>query len=222
MEKEKIKGAIESILFASGRPVTPRELELSLELDQDKIQEAITEMQQAYQKEDRGIELTKIETGYTLSSKTVYHNYIYGVIDKRAKLSLSQAALEVLAIIAYNPKITRAEIETIRGVGSDASIYRLLEHGLIKDAGKLDLPGKPVSYKVTEEFYKKFGITSQEDLPDLPKYKLDENRQIVIDDLIDGETEVKEEAQDKNQELEKQNEEEGEKIDKTDKRDNET
>lgn len=187
-------------------------------------------MQETYAKEDRGIELTKIETGYTLSTKTTYERYIYAVIDKRAKLSLSQPALEVLAIIAYNPKITRAEIETIRGVGSDASIYRLLEHGLIKDAGKLDLPGKPVCYKVTEEFYKKFGITSQEDLPDLPRYKIDENKQIVIDDIIEKEEAKTEEAPKENAQEEqtaqepeeKQKEEEGKNIDKPDKRDNET
>ena len=91
----------------------------------------------------------------------------------------------MLAIIAYNPKITRAEIETIRGVGSDASIYRLLEHNLIEEAGKLNLPGRPSSYKVSEEFMKKFGLNTLNDLPELPKYKLDENRQIVIDDLIE-------------------------------------
>ena len=97
---------------------------------------------------------------------------------------LSQAALEVLAIIAYNPKITRAEIESIRGVSSDASMYRLLEHNLIEEAGKLDLPGKPMSYKVTEEFLKRFGLNTLNDLPELPKYKLDENKQIVIDDIV--------------------------------------
>ena len=184
MEKEEAKGAIEAILFASGKIVALRELELSLELEPKQITDIISEMQEEYTKSSRGIEIVKAENGYTLSSKLKYHEYIYGVIDKRAKLSLSQAALEVLAIIAYNPKITRAEIETIRGVGSDASIYRLLEHGLIKDAGKLDLPGRPVAYKVTEEFYKKFGIKSIDDLPELPKYKMDENRQIVIEDIL--------------------------------------
>ena len=112
------------------------------------------------------------------------HEYVYQYY-KRAKPNLSQAALEVLSIIAYNPKITRAEIENIRGVSSDASIYRLLEHNLIEEAGKLDLPGKPMSYKVTEEFLKKFGLNTLEDLPELPKYKVDENQQIVIDDLIE-------------------------------------
>ena len=189
MEKEKIKGIIEAILFASGKIVTLDELSLSLEIEKNEIAQIIEELKLEYEKENRGIEILFVNNGYTLSSKKELHEYIYPIIDKRAKLNLSQAALEVLAIIAYNPKITRAEIENIRGVSSDASIYRLLEHNLIEEAGKLDLPGKPMSYKVTEEFMKKFGLNTLEDLPELPKYKLDENRQIVIDDLIENEEE---------------------------------
>ena len=184
MEREKIKGIIEAILFASGKVITLDELNLNLEIDKKQIIEIIEEMKKDYEKENRGIEIVNVNNGYTLSSKKDYHEYIYPIIDKRAKPNLSQAALEVLAIIAYNPKITRAEIENIRGVSSDASMYRLLEHNLIEEAGKLDLPGKPMSYKVTEEFLKKFGLNTLEDLPELPKYKVDENQQIVVDDII--------------------------------------
>ena len=184
MEKEKIKGIIEAILFASGKVITLDELNLSLEIDKKQITEIIEEMKRDYEKEERGIEIVNINNGYTLSSKKEYHEFIYPIVDKRAKPNLSQAALEVLAIIAYNPKITRAEIENIRGVSSDASMYRLLEHNLIEEAGKLDLPGRPMSYKVSEEFLKKFGLNTLEDLPELPKYKVDENQQIVIEDLI--------------------------------------
>lgn len=192
MEKEKTKGIIESILFASGRVVSLHELEISLELEQKQILDIISQMQEEYKSENRGIEIIKVNDGYTLASKKDYHEYIYSIVDKRVKPSLSQAALEVLAIIAYNPKITRAEIETIRGVGSDASLYRLLEHNLIEEAGKLDMPGKPMSYKVTEEFLKKFGLNTLADLPELPKFKMNENRQIVIEDILE-EQELKEE-----------------------------
>lgn len=202
MKKEKIKGVIEATLFASGRVVTLKELELSLELDQKIIIDVINEMQEEQKVAERGIEIVKVNNGYTLASKKDYHEYIYNVIDKRVKPNLSQAALEVLAIIAYNPKITRAEIDNIRGVESNAALYRLLEHNLIEDAGKLDLPGRPVAYKVTEEFLKKFGLNTEEDLPDLPKYKMDENRQIVIDDILEE------------QEKTEQEQEEGENIDK--------
>lgn len=101
--------------------------------------------------------------------------------------------METLAIIAYNPRITRAEIEAIRGVSADATIYKLLEYNLIEEAGKLDILGKPMSYRTTEEFLKLFGYASLEQLPELPTYKMDENKQIVIDALIKDNQEVSEE-----------------------------
>ena len=103
---------------------------------------------------------------------------------------MSTAALETLAIIAYNPRITRAEIEAIRGVSADACVYKLLEFGLVEEAGKTDLPGKPMSYKTTEEFLKMFGYTALKDLPELPRYKLDSNQQIVIDDLMEEKEDI--------------------------------
>lgn len=183
LEIERTKRIIEAILFAAGRKVTEQELILALELTSDEIKLIIQNMQEEYK--ERGIELIRIDNGYQLCTKKEYYDYIYPIIDKRNKPRLSGASLETLAIIAYNPPITRAEIEAIRGVNSDASIYKLLEYGLIEEAGKLDLPGKPMSYKTNDEFLKMFGYSSLEDLPELPRYKLDENKQIVIDDLID-------------------------------------
>ena len=184
MDKEKSKAIIEAILFAAGRQVNIQELVMALELPKEEIEVIISEMQeQENQEKQRGIEIIKIEDSYQLSSKKEYYEYIYPIIDKRAKPNLSNAALETLAIIAYNPRITRAEIENIRGVGADACIYKLMEYGLIEEAGKADLPGKPMTYKTSQEFLKMFGYTSLNDLPELPKYKLDENKQIVIEEL---------------------------------------
>ena len=91
--------------------------------------------------------------------------------------------METLSIIAYNSRISRAEIEAIRGVNVDGTMYKLLEYGLIEEAGKLDLPGKPMSYRTTDEFLRMFGYSSLNDLPELPRYKMDENHQIVIEEL---------------------------------------
>ncbi|MBQ3414291.1 MAG: SMC-Scp complex subunit ScpB [Clostridia bacterium] len=193
MEKERIKGIIEAMLFAAGRAVTINELVINLELSREDIQTAITEMQEEYENESRGIEIVKVDEAYQLCTKKELYNYIYPIIDKRAKPNLSNAALETLAIIAYNPRIIRAQIEAIRGVNADGCIYKLLEYGLIEEAGKLDVPGKPMSYKTSNEFLKMFGYASLNDLPELPKYKLDENRQIVIYELIEeqeGKTEA--------------------------------
>ena len=191
MQIDETKAKIEAILFAAGREVSKNEIMLALELSSDEIDEIINVMQSDYNNKDRGIELIKINDSYQLCTKKDMYEYIYPVLDKRNKPNLSTAALETLSIIAYNPKITRAEIEAIRGVSADACVYKLLEYGLITEAGKIDLPGKPMSYKTTGEFLKMFGYSSLNDLPELPRYKLDENKQIVIDDLIE-ENETKE------------------------------
>ncbi len=184
MEINQKKSIIEAILFAAGRPVEKNELILALEISLEDIDNIVKSMQESYKKEDRGIELISIENSYQLCTKKELHEYIYPVLDKKNKPNLSNAALETLSIIAYNPKITRAEIEAIRGVSADACVYKLLEYGLIEEAGKIDLPGKPMSYKTTKEFLRMFGYSSLEELPELPRYKLDENKQIVIDDLV--------------------------------------
>ena len=183
MDKEKAKGVIEAILFATSRIVKMKELIAILEINADEINNIIIEMQVDYTNSKRGIEIKRIEDGFILSSKSEYYEYIYPAIDKRIKPTLSQASLEVLAIIAYNQRATRADVDTIRGVDSSASIYRLQEYNLIEQAGKADLPGKPMTYKTTDEFLKMFGLNSLDDLPELPRYKLDSNRQIVVDDF---------------------------------------
>lgn len=185
MEINQQKAILEAILFAAGRPVSGKELLLSLEISEKDIEAIIASMQEDYKVQARGIEIIKIDNSYQLCTKKELHDFIYPVLDKRNKPNLSNAALETLAIIAYNPKIARAEIEAIRGVSADACVYKLLEYGLIEEAGKIDLPGKPMSYQTTTEFLRMFGYTSLEDLPDLPRYKLDENKQIVIDELIE-------------------------------------
>lgn len=196
MEIQKQKEIIEAILFAAGRVVTQEELVLALEIDKKQIEELVKNMQKEFA--NRGIEIIKVEDGYQLCSKKEYYEYIYPILDKRAKPNLSTAALETLAIIAYNPRATRAEIEAIRGVNSDGTIYKLLDYGLIEDAGKANLPGKPTTYKTTPEFLKMFGYESLSKLPELPKYKLDSNRQIVIEELIEAEAPMpSEEAENK-------------------------
>lgn len=186
MEQENIKGIIEAILFAAGREVETKELSLVLEKSKDEIKEIIYGMNLEYKDNNRGIEIITIGDNYQLATRKEFYQYVYKLVDKRSKPKLSNAALETLSIIAYNPRISRAEIEAIRGVNVDGTMYKLLEYGLIEEAGKLDLPGKPMSYKTTNEFLKMFGYNTLDDLPSLPKYKLDSNNQIVIDELIEN------------------------------------
>lgn len=217
MEKEEAKAIIEAILFAAGKEVSEQEISMALEKPKEEIEEIIKEMQN--EEKPRGIEIIKMEENYQMVSKKEYYEYIYPIIDKRAKPNLSNAALETLAIIAYNPRITRAEIESIRGVEASASLYKLREYELIEEAGKADLPGKPMTYKTTHKFLKMFGYTSLNDLPDLPKYKLDENKQIIIDEIIEEQDEKKEQNKEEQEEVEMQYEEKSEKIEKIERND---
>ena len=194
MNIDKTKAIIEAILFACGREVETKELMTALELSQDELFTIIDSMMQDYENENRGIEIIKVGSSFQLTTKKDYYEYIYPIFDKRSKPNLTNAALETLAIIAYNPKITRAEIETIRGVGSDGTLYKLLEYNLIENLGKSDAPGRPTMYGVTNEFMKMFGLTSLDELPELPRYKLDENKQIVIDEIIEQKENIVEES----------------------------
>lgn len=185
MEQEKKEAIIEAVLYAAGRPVEIKELMVLLEINFEEVMEIVEKMKLDMQKANRGLEIIKVDDAYQLCTKKDYYEYIYPIFDKRSKPNLSQAALETLAIIAYNPKITRAQIEAIRGVNSDGTLYKLLEYNLVEEAGKMDAPGRPTIYKTTKNFLKMFGISSLEELTELPRYKVDENEQIVMEDIIE-------------------------------------
>lgn len=181
MEMNELKPIIEAMLFASGREIDEKEFMGILELNKEEFENIINAMQKEYIESNRGLEIIKIDNKYQFCTKKEYFEYIYPLFDNRAKPNLSNPALETLSIIAYNPKITRAEIEAIRGVNSDGTIYKLLEYNLIEEAGRLEAPGRPTTYKTTTHFLKTFGLESLKELPELPKYKLDENEQIVLE-----------------------------------------
>lgn len=195
MEFSKEESIIEAMLFAAGREVNVKEIMNVLELGAEDIDKIILKMKTDYKARNSGIEIIKVDDNYQLCTRKDYYEYIYPLFDNRAKPNISNAALETLSIIAYNPKITRAQIEAIRGVSADGTVYKLLEYDLIEEAGKLDAPGKPTTYKVTNKFMKMFGISSLEELPDLPRYKLDENEQIVIDEVMEAPMPEREETE---------------------------
>lgn len=186
MELSKEESIIEAMLFSAGREVGVKEIMNVLELSAEDIDKIILKMKAEYEARNSGIEIIKVNDSYQLCTRKELYEYIYPLFDNRAKPNISNAALETLSIIAYNPNITRSQIEAIRGVNADGTVYKLLEFDLIEEAGKLDAPGRPTMYRVTNKFMKMFGISSLEELPELPRYKLDENEQIVIDDVIEA------------------------------------
>ena len=186
MSFSKEQSIIQAMLFATGREVSKKEIMNVLEIGEEDIEKIIENMKVILEEQNSGIEIIKVEDGYQMCTKKEYYEYIYPLIDSRTKPNISNAALETLSIIAYNPKITRSEIEAIRGVNADGTVYKLLEFDLIEESGKLDAPGRPTMYKVTNKFMKMFGITSLDELPELPRYRLDENEQIVIDEVMEA------------------------------------
>ncbi|MBR2744677.1 MAG: SMC-Scp complex subunit ScpB [Clostridia bacterium] len=176
------KTVVESILFAAGRQVEVKEFALAIEKSPEEVIEIVEELKSDYNKRNAGIDIIRVNDSYQMCTRKKCYEFVAQVLDRKNKPNLTNASLEIISIIAYNPNITRAQIETIRGVNSDGTLYKLLEYELIKESGKLDAPGKPTTYAVADKFYKMFGLSSLEELPELPKYKLDQNQQIVIDE----------------------------------------
>ena len=177
------KNIIEAMLFAAGRELKLKEITGILDISEKEADDIINCLKVEYENRKSSLEIIKVEDSYQMCAKKDTYEWIYPLFDNRAKPSISSAAMETLSIITYNPNITRAEIEQIRGVASDSSVYKLLEYGLIEEGAKLDLPGKPRAYKTTKKFLKMFGLSSLEELPELPRYKIDENEQIVLEDF---------------------------------------
>ena len=169
--KPKIKSAIESMLFVSGEPLPARELISNLEVENKLVLEVINEMMEEYKKEDRGIRLIEINGGYQLVTKEENSDYIQKLLKKSRKHSLSQASIESLAIIAYKQPITRIDIDEIRGVKSESALQRLVERNLIREVGRLEVPGRPILYGTTDEFLRQFGLKTLKELPSLDLYE---------------------------------------------------
>lgn len=200
------KNIIEAMLFVAGREIKTKEIASILDISEKEVEDIINCLREEYENRKSSLEIIKVESSYQMCAKKEMYEWIYPLFDNRSKPSLSSASMETLAIIAYNSNITRAQIEQIRGVACDSSIYKLLEYGLIEEGAKLDLPGKPRTYKTTTKFLKMFGISSLEELPELPKYKIDENEQIVLDDFVEAPEPEREDGEKQIQESKKGNE----------------
>lgn len=162
---ERIEGIIESLLFVSGDPLAPDKIADILKLDKKCVKQIIDGMKKIYEAKSRGIMIREINGCYQLCTKLEHFKYVKKLFEPRQKQVLSQAAYETLAIIAYNRPVTKAKIDEIRGVNSDSAIAKLMERNLIREAGRMDSPGKPILYETTEEFLRCFGFDSYEDLP---------------------------------------------------------
>ena len=167
LKKDSLKSAIESLLFASGEPLSLQDLVNHLEEKSKLIEIIIKEMMEEYEDSNRGIKIICIKGSYQLVTKAQNADYIQKLLKKNKRQSLSQASIESLAIVAYKQPITRIDIDEIRGVKSESALQRLVEKELIKELGRLDVPGRPILYGTTEEFLRQFELKDLKELPSL-------------------------------------------------------
>ncbi|MDO5409306.1 MAG: SMC-Scp complex subunit ScpB [Lachnospiraceae bacterium] len=165
-KKTGLTGALEAVLFAMGEPVSLKMLAAALNTDADMALEAVRELQKLYEEADRGIRLLELEDSYQLCTKPEYYENLITIAAMPEKPVLTDTVLETLAIVAYRQPVTKAEINKIRGVSSDHAVSRLVEYGLIQEAGRLNAPGRPMLFVTTREFLRRFGMDSLEQLPE--------------------------------------------------------
>lgn len=167
-QKEKeYKAAVEAILFAHGDAIGADKIAEALEIPKDHTVAILEQLQKEYEKADRGLCILPLGDKWQMATKTAVQEPVKRVLDNRRNTPLSQAALEVLAIIAYNQPVSRGFVEQVRGVDSSSTIAKLMEKGLVEEAGRLDLPGRPISLCTTEVFLRTFGLATLEQLPPL-------------------------------------------------------
>lgn len=174
MEFEELQRAIEAILFAAGERMDISRLAFALDTDPKEIEEAADQLSDKYAFERRGIRILKLEKGYQMASSGEMADYVTKALETRKPPKLSASQLETLTIIAYYQPATKAMVEQIRGVDSAYSVAALLNKKLIEEAGRLNVPGRPIQYKTTPDFLRTFGLSSLEELPPIDKISFGE------------------------------------------------
>ena len=169
MEIQEAQAAIEALLFASGDPVPAARIAQVLSIDAATVEKLVGALSERMKGEGSGLEVLKLDQSYQLCTKKKYAGIVRAAMEIRRNAPLSQAALEILAIIAYNQPVTKGFVEQIRGVDSSGAIASLSSKGLIEEKGRLELPGRPLLYGTTEHFLRCFQLSSLEQLPPLPQ-----------------------------------------------------
>lgn len=175
MNKEAVT---EGLLFVVGEDgLTLTQLTEILEIEKEEVSQILGRLKEKYEKENSGIRLTFLGNTFKLTTKKEHKDYYQKLIENPESNTLSQAALETLAIIAYNEPVTRIEIDEIRGVGSAQVVRKLVAKNLIKEVGRSDAIGRPILYKTTSDFLNYFGLSTIEDLPKIEELKVEENKE---------------------------------------------
>ena len=165
MDNNYYRAAVEAVLFAVAEPISAEKIADALNTDTGVVLNLLAEISQDLDARDAGLCLLRFEDRYQFSTRPKFADFVIRAMDNRRNSPLSQAAMEVLSIVAYNQPVSRAFIDEIRGVDSSSSLNTLISKNLVEESGRLDLPGRPVSFVTTDNFLRCFGLTSLEDLP---------------------------------------------------------
>ncbi len=193
MELYELERTLEAVLFAAGDSVSEGKLCAVLQIDKIALQEAAKSLSDHYDFDRRGICLLHLDDRYQLASRRDYAAQVRAVLETRKPQSLTSAALEVLAVVAYKQPVTKAYIEQIRGVDSTYTIGSLVDKGLIEDCGRLDVPGRPILYRTTEVFLRSFGLNSIQQLPPLESFGQEDQQQLIMRELSDDGAQIAQE-----------------------------
>ncbi len=173
MKREEMISAFEALLYASGEPISIERVAQVFEIEPEEVVSVMESLSERLKKNKSGLELVRMENTYQMATKTEYAEYIKRAFDIRRRTPLSPAALEVLAVVAYNQPVTKSFIEQVRGVDCSGVVTTLIEKGLVEERGRLELPGKPLLYGTTKNFLRCFSLNDLTELPPLPKAEND-------------------------------------------------
>ncbi len=176
---------IEAILFAHGDPISPAKLSEASGIDEETTIKLIDQLERRYNVQESGLKIIRLNGGFQITTREEYSEYIKSALETRKQQPLSQAAMETLSIVAYNQPVTKSFVEQVRGIDSSSVVNTLVERDLLEEAGRLDLPGRPMAYKTTDTFLRCFGISSLRELPPLPN----QEGQLDFDELAELEME---------------------------------
>lgn len=177
------ESVVEAVLFTMGRSVEIRQLAAALESNEETAVRAVERLKEQYDARKAGMQIVRLDDSYQMCSRTDYYEHLIRVAATPKKQVLSDVMMETLAIIAYKQPVTKADIERIRGVKSDHAVNRLIEYDLIYEAGRMDAPGRPALFATTEEFLRRFGVGSTEQLPEMNVEQREEIRSEVEEEL---------------------------------------
>lgn len=200
MKLNEALAMIEAVLFAHGDPITLDKLSEATEIDLEELPKLIDQLERGYNVRESGLRILRLNDGYQLATRQEYGEAVKKALETKRQAPLSQAAMESLSIIAYNQPVTKAFVEQVRGIDSSSVVNTLVERGLLEEAERLELPGRPIAYRTTDTFLRCFGLSSLAELPPIPN----QEGQLDFDELAELEAENKPEEEEEQVESEEE------------------